>query len=378
MRVYVYPADQWGCGSYRLIWPAQAVAEALTDWQVTIVVPGERSVPMKFDPRTGEILEEGFPRDADVVVLQRPSNFFQPQLVGLLRARGVAVVIDMDDDLAHIDGSNPAFKALAARVPHPQFEQLSPVDQSRMAGQRMVPNMHSFKHATEACRGATLVTVSTPQLADVYGAHGRVAVLPNQVPAAYLDIPHVDSDLIGWGGTAHTHPYDLQQVGGALARLVGTGHRFETVGDPDGVARALGLGADPGGPGIVGIADYPAAIAQFGVGIAPLADTRFNRGKSWLKPLEYAAVGVPAVVSPRDDYQRWAGLCGGCVLAAKPKQWEGILRALARDPGRRQEMSEAGRAAAAGNTIEGSAWRWAEAWATAVDLQRGKVPAGAG
>ncbi len=378
MKVYLYPADQWGCGSYRIMWPAQAVAEAQPDWQVTVVIPGERSVPMEFDPRTGKVVKEGFPQDADVVVLQRPANFFQPQLVDLLRARGVAVVVDMDDDLAHIDGSNPAFRSLAARVPHPQFEQLSPVDKARLSEQRMVPNMNSFHHATEACRRATLVTVTTPQLAKVYGGHGRVRVIPNQVPASYLGIPHEDSDLIGWGGTAHTHPYDLQQVGASVAKLVRGGHRFETVGDPDGVAKALGLNADPGGPGVVGILDWPGAIGRFGIGLAPLADTRFNRGKSWLKPLEYAAVGVPAVVSPLDDYQRWAERCGGCLLAAKPKQWEGIVRALARDPGRRQEMSEAGRAAAASNTIEGNAWWWAEAWADAVELQHTKVTAGAG
>ena len=376
MNVYLYPADQWGCGSYRMIWPAQAAAEAQPDWQISIVIPGERSVPMVFDPRTGEVIKEGFPRDADVVVLQRPSNFFQPQLVDLLRARGVAVVVDMDDDLAHIDGSNPAFRMLAARVPHPEYDKLSPVDKQRLT--RMVPNMHSFHHATEACRRATLVTVSTIGLAAVYGAHGRVRVVPNQVPAAYLDVPHEDSDLIGWGGTAVTHPYDLQQVGASMARLVQTGHRFETVGDPTGVGRALGIGADPAGPGNVGIMEWPAAIARFGIGIAPLAMTRFNQGKSWLKPLEYAAVGVPAVVSPTADYLRWADRCGGCVVAAKPRQWQGILRGLARDPGRRQEMTEAGRAAAAGNTIEGNVGRWLQAWADAVDLQRGKVSAGAG
>ncbi len=375
MNVYVYPADAWGCGSYRLIWPAQAVAEVQPDWQVTIILPGDRSIPIEFDPRTGRVTKEGFPRDADVVVIQRPSQFFQQQLVSMLRDRGVAVVVDMDDDLAHIDGSNPASRALAAKVRHPNYDKLSPVDKART--DPMVPNIHSFHYATEACRQATLVTVTTPALAKVYGAHGRVRVVPNQVPAAYLGLPHEDSDLIGWGGTAITHPYDLQQVGPSIAKLTQAGHRFETVGDPAGVGRALGLRADPAGPGNVAIHQWPEAIARFGIGIAPLAVTRFNQAKSWLKPLEYAAVGVPAVVSPTEEYLRWATRCAGCVVAAKPKHWQGILRALALDPGRRQDMSEAGRAAAAENTIEGNAGWWAEAWADAAELQRTKVTAGA-
>lgn len=35
---------------------------------------------------------------------------------------------------------------------------------------------------------ADLVTCSTPALAERYGKHGRVAILPNYVPASYLEI----------------------------------------------------------------------------------------------------------------------------------------------------------------------------------------------
>lgn len=367
MKVYVYPSDNWGCGAYRLTWPAQAAAEVDHSLDITVTRPEARTERPRFDPRTLEVLSEDFPADADVIVFQRPHHFWHARLIEVLRARGVAVVVDMDDDLGRIDAHNSAFKVSAPKIEHPEAHKLPPVERSQLP---LVPNANSWHNAADSCRAATLVTVTTPRLAEVYGKHGRVRVLPNMVPASYLHVPHYDSDLIGWAGSMHSHPHDPQQLGGALANLVGRGARFETVGNPTGVRAALALPAEPISTGDVALHQWPLEMARFGIGIAPLADTRFNEAKSWLKPLEYNAVGVPCVVSPRADYQRWANVSGGCVTADRPRKWEATLRALINDPARRQEMSEAGRAAAADHTLEGNAWRWVEAWHDAAELQR--------
>lgn len=371
MKVYVYPGDQWGCGAYRMLWPGMGVSALGDDIEVTITEPSQRSVNFEVERGTGMVVRENFPADADVVVLQRPTNVFLVQVVTLLQQRGVAVVVDMDDDLGCIDPRNPAHHSLAKTVLRPVRLPTGQVRPMRMA------NPHQASSAADVCRMATLVTVTTPALARRYGSHGRVRVIPNYVPQWYTELPRVDSDLIGWGGSVHSHPDDLQQVGPAVAKLVQRGHRFETVGDPAGVARALGLRADPDGPGPVGLMEWPQAIARFGIGIAPLAPTRFNDAKSRLKPLEYNAVGVPAVVSPAADYTAWAAESPGTIVVSKPRAWEAALRDLAAHPGRRAELSEAGRNVARANTIEGNAWRWAEAWTEAVDIQRQKVPAGA-
>lgn len=368
MKVWVYPADQWGCGSYRLIWPGQAVAAGrLLDVEVAPV--GSRSIKFHLGPG-GRLLKEEFPAQAgDVVVVQRPTSRIVAEAVPMLRARGVAVVVDMDDDLSCIHPANPAAQALAPMVRHP--------GPGPRKGQ-MVKNLHSHHNATAACRAASLVTVTTPALAKRYGAHGRVAVLPNMVPARMLHVEHHDSRVVGWGGSVHSHPDDLQRVGGAVQQLVREGATFVTVGDKSDVARVLGLSEEPGGPGPVALLQWPEAIAMFGVGIAPLADTRFNTAKSWLKPLEYAAVGVPVVCSPTPEYERLAAKTGA-VIASRPREWQSALRRLLADGGRRREMSEAGRAVAREHTIEGHAWRWAEAWQRAADAEQahGREPAGA-
>jgi glycosyltransferase involved in cell wall biosynthesis len=363
VKVYVYPSDVYGCGHYRLIWPARAAAGQGHD--VTVVMPEERKALVLLNQQR-EPIGERFPADADVVVLQRPTHQYLAATVPMLRARGVAVVIDMDDDLRHINPQNRAFSALVSefRQQHPRSPWLT----------MTAPNLHSRAAVEQACRDATVVTVSTPPLRDRYGAHGRCAILPNCVPESYLQVPRVDSDTIGWGGVVVVHPHDLQAVGPTIARLVNEeGIRFETVGEVMGVAKALGLREDPPSPGDVALDDWPTAIARFGIGIAPLEPTAFNRAKSWLKPLELAAVGVPWVASDLPEYQRLHALGAGAV-AARPKEWRARLLELVRDPARRAEQSEAGRAVATALTIEAHAWRWAEAWSAAADLQQGREP----
>lgn len=347
----MYPGDAWGCGHYRMTWPAQATARVdPLAMAVFTVPPTDRQISLDVN-REGMVVREHFPADADVVVFQRPTSGYLVQAIPLLQRRGAAVVVDMDDDLAHIDPRNPAWAVHQPLVTGPQ-------------GQR-APNLHNYGNARLACRHADLVTVSTPALADTYGAHGRVAVLYNLVPRRYLAVDHHDSDLVGWPGSLHSHPGDLQTMGAAIAQHVAGGGRFMVVGDPEGIGRVLGLRADPDGAGVVPLHGWGDAVTQLGIGLAPLADTRFNRAKSWLKPLELSAVGVPWVATDLPEYRRWHGTSAGGLLVSKPKHWASALRGLTASADMRTELAAAGRSAAALHTIEGNAWRWAEAWAQA-------------
>jgi hypothetical protein len=349
VRVYVYPADQDGCGRYRMIFPARALRAQGHD--VRIILPRGRTGAVGLtgmQDEHGNLLSVQPPADADVMVFQRITQWQLAQAIPFIRDLGVAVVVDMDDDLTAVDPRNVAWTAMHPRYGRP--------------GQ-------NWANATRACLAATLVTVSAQALLRVYAPHGRAAVLENRIPRRYLDVPHDDSDVIGWPGSVHSHPGDLPVVGQSVGRLVREGHRFMTVGTGLGVQQELGLEADPPASGLVPIEMWPNAVAQLGVGMAPLADTRFNAGKSALKPLEMSACGVPWVASPRAEYTR-LHRHGVGRLAAKPRDWYRELKTLATDAALRRDMSERGRAVAAEHTIEGHAWRWLEAWETALKMQR--------
>ena len=107
------------------------------------------------------------------------------------------------------------------------------------------------------------------------------------------------------------------------------------------------------------------------VGIIPLAATAFNSSKSRLKGIENWAVGVAWVASPRAEYRKLVKDAGAGVLADTPKDWAREVKRLMEDEVARKEQVEAGRDYMRTQTYERQAWRWWEAWETALKIQRG-------
>lgn len=354
MRTVVYPADLGGCGYFRLIWAAELLAAAGHD--VEIRPPADRGLKMRIgaDGHVEDVLDVD---GVDVLVFQRLTHQWMAEAVPLLRARGIAVVVDVDDDLSSVHPRNPAYDSM-----HPRFT-------GKVDPRTRQVHRHSWQHLAAACRDATLVTVSTPALLERYARHGRGHVIHNHLPDSYYDVPRVDRDTIGWPASLASHPDDPSVLGGAVARLVSEGSDFRIVGDPTGVGRAFGLTSDPQGRTGVDPAGWPAAVSgDVGVGIAPLADTRFNAAKSWLKPLEMCALGIPWVASPRAEYARLHARGAG-VLADTPRRWYRELRRLVASPALRADRAGAGREVAEGLRLSANAWRWAEAWERAYETR---------
>lgn len=352
MRVLVFPADHYGCGHHRVIWPAEVLRAAGHD--VTVIEQESRKLLLRIDDRDDRVVNVDIPEGTDVVVLQRVTHKYMAQAVRALRGQGVTVVIDVDDDLGTIHPDNPAWRML-----HPRNQ-----------------GEHSWRNLDDACRHASLVTATTPALVKRYAAHGRGRVLPNYLAAHYYDVRHVDSSVIGWPASLGSHPNDPDVVGSSVARLVHEGARLHVTSTSPGVGKAFGLPSDDYVTQLrvaVELLDWPRVLAEhIGVGITPLADTVFNASKSWLKPLELAAVGVPWVASPRTEYRRLHELgCG--LLAERPNDWYRTIKSLRENAARRSELSEAGRAVAATLRIEDHAWKWWESWSDAVAADRRRV-----
>lgn len=349
MKVYVFPADMHGCGHYRLIWPAEVLKAQGMD--VEIVAPDARNGQLEGVMDGDRLLDVKIPDDADVMVFQRVTHSYVAQAIPMIRAKGVAVVVELDDDLTCIDPRNPAYAMMHPNGPHPD---------------------HSWHHTLAACRDATFVVTSTPALQQRFAAHGRGAVFYNYIKQDLLAIPREDHDMVGWAGSVHSHPGDLQAMGSSVNKLMQEGVQFAVIGNVDGVHDAWGVPKDRGihATGPTSVHDWGKTVAKLGIGVAPLADTRFNAAKSWLKPLEYMAVGVPWIASPRAEYSRLRELSGVGWLADKDREWTQGVRKLVKDSALRTEISEAGRLAAAELTVEGNAWKLAELWAQALQNER--------
>lgn len=344
MRFYVYPADEFGCGYYRLIWPAKALRDAGHD--VHIVPPGLRGthITAEINKSTGEMARVIYPEDADGIVIQRPTHQYIKDMIPLLQAQGVAVIVDIDDHLAYIHPNNPAYVAM-----HPQNG-----------------GDHSWRNAEIACARAAAVVTSTPDLFTFYGAHGRGAVLRNCIPDVYLRIDEEkEYPGFGWAGSIQSHPDDLTVLGDAARKLTREGFRYYALGPGWKVQETLGLDEAPEAFGTIAIDEYPLEIARLRVGLAPLTLTKFNSAKSWLKPLEYAAVGTPSVIAPTKEYLEINKLGIGLV-ARNPKEWYRLTKKLLTDDATYTELREQGRATASTLTYSINAYRWLEVWEAAV------------
>lgn len=352
MKILVCPADQGGCGHYRLIWPARALAAKGHDVTIYDPLPGEKLFRGYYgmnDEPVGVEVET----DCDVLVLQRPLRKELVELIPLIQGAGIAVVVEIDDDFTKIDPRNVA------------YEQVNSADAE-----------YGQEWLVKACGLADLVTCSTPALARRFAPHGRVAVLENCVPQSYLEEStkrrfsglqwHPGQKVrVGWAGAIGTHPGDLEATGGALEPIMSAGvAQFSVVGPGTGVREALGLSREPGKTGWVALDKYPARVAHLDVGIVPLKMSAFNRAKSWLKGLEMAACGVPFVASPTPEYERLAKLGAGR-LAARPQDWAREVRALVTDTGYRTEQIVRCREVAKQWTVEGNCERWLAAWTEA-------------
>lgn len=347
MHVAMMVPDEGGCGHYRVRYPGRAAAatgvevEFRHDLKVTL--RGIRPVAV-----TGL---DG----VDVVVMQRPLRRVNVALIPVLQRQGIAVVVDVDDDFTCVDPDNVAWGRVQ---PH-----LSPESNA--------------KHLASACRKADLVTVTTPALARRYG-HGRVAVLPNYVPAGMLGtVPMVPRDgrTVGWPGFVSTHPHDLEVTHGGVARAVKeAGARFLCVGTGEWVQAQLHLGAaEFAATGSVAFDLYPHEVARLDVGIAPLKPTKFNEAKSGLKLLEMAAVGVPCVGSPCPDYERLAADGIGVLAADRGRDWRRQVKRLLGPEG--SEVAERGRhAVRQRHTYEAHALDWVDAWERAIATRRANLP----
>jgi glycosyltransferase involved in cell wall biosynthesis len=78
------------------------------------------------------------------------------------------------------------------------------------------------------------------------------------------------------------------------------------------------------------------------IGVMPLPDDEWARGKCGFKALQYMALGIPTVLSPVGVNVSIAQ-GGAAVLASTAQEWKDALRSLIRDPVRRSELGAAGR-----------------------------------
>lgn len=358
-RVVVLPSDESGCGFYRMRLPAGAVQQVRPDWSVEVYRPDDVKLGTGADGSLWAVAGIPEPDKMDLLVMQRVATQAQVAFVKWAQRQGAAVVTDSDDAMWCIERENSAWG---------QWNEDT--------------NVH-WRFLERAAEAADITTVTTAALERRYGKHGRCEVLPNCVPADLEHaLPEVRSALdptptVGWAGFTATHPGDLRTVGGAVRDAQrDTGCLVRVVGDAPGASRDWGM---PDGtvdwvrPTPLGL-PYYTALTTMDIGLVPLADSQFNRAKSWLKALEFAACGVAVIASPTPANRELAKRVP-MILASTPEQWyDAILRLVNHPEERAYQAAKAREQVFRLHTYEGNAERWAQVWERAM-VRRGRMSA---
>lgn len=193
-------------------------------------------------------------------------------------------------------------------------------------------------------RRADLVTAGNDYLAGHARAAGsrRVEWLPTVVDLQRYPTPapaHEDAVLtVGWIGSPSTADY-LREVAVALEPLHTSGR-----------IRCMAIGARPDQ-----VAGTPfqaqewredtevAQLQRFDIGIMPLPDAPWERGKCGYKLIQYMACGLPVVASPVGVNPNIVDPARNGFLASSPDQWVEAIGTLAMDADLRHRMGEEGR-----------------------------------
>ena len=330
-HIVSFPADEYGCGHYRVIQPLQAMLNAG-------LCTGGASSEI-FSPSL--VLRSG----ADTLVFQRPnSDELLTNLKSLLPLKNIKKIYELDDHLARVP------------IKSAHYEHM-PKD---MRGQ-MIKSMGLCDR----------LVVSTEPLARDLGAYnGDVRVVPNCLPEfMWGTTPPARSECaarpagrkpkVGWAGGIG-HQGDLEMIAGVIKDLADTVDWVFFGMCPEALLRYV-KEFHPGIPTL----EYPGHLMDitqsWDLAIAPLENNAFNDYKSNLKLLEYGWCGVPVVCSDALPYQ---GDLPATRVKNRYKNWrEAILEHVNNpDASRQQGLDLQARIASDWRLTGDNLQRWYHAW----------------
>lgn len=160
----------------------------------------------------------------------------------------------------------------------------------------------------------------------------------------YLPAPHAGERgpvVVGWIGSPSTWPYVEPLLPRLMPLLERCGAVFRAVGAGPAAARHAGVESLPWSE-----AGEVAAVQSMDIGIMPIPDTAWARGKCGYKLIQYMACGLPVVASPVGVNCEIVREGDNGFLAMHENEWLRALERLIGDPGLRRRMGESGRARA--------------------------------
>lgn len=194
------------------------------------------------------------------------------------------------------------------------------------------------------CRIAAHVTAGNDFLAEwARRSNERVTVIPSTIDTGEYSFrkEHRRTDIptIGWSGSHSTVGFLREIIPGLVETASRRRFRLLVVGAHIDPVDGLNIECRPWS------ADREVRdIAEMDVGLMPLPDTPWTRGKCAMKALLYLSLGIPAVASPVGANVDVVRDSETGFLASTPEDWADALTRLLDDEALRGRLGAAGRA----------------------------------
>jgi hypothetical protein len=253
----------------------------------------------------------------DAVLIQR--RLIPHRFARILRARSRWLAYDFDDAVMYRDATTYLPRTL-------------------------LDKLWQFRFLVAQCDA---VTAGNDYLADLASNHcrlDRIHVIPTVLDVSRYDVSSVirrvvpTAPIVGWIGQQSTLTY-LERISRPLRQCVQDhpGLMIRCITRRESRMRGCNAEVRPWNA-----ETEVAELCSLDVGLAPLPDDAWTRGKCGLRLLQYLAAGVPTVASPV-GMQAEIISRGAALPARREKEWIDSIRRLLSDEVVRRRLIEAGR-----------------------------------
>ena len=308
-RIIMLPADDSGCGYWRMIQPSQYFNQ------------DKYEAVHSHDPVSYEEL-----LNFDVIVLQRAIQWEQLYVVKRLRKAGRRVFYELDDNIFQLPTSHKAF---------------------------MVFNPDAQHAAASIMRECDGIITTNQRMAAILEWPEHTLIYPNSIDLREWNIKEPNEDIVRilWaGGGSHISDfktvskpleYILKKYPKTMLTIIGQmpEHLMEVVRCNPGFEHRIEFQS------MMRIESYIQFMKMIraDIGIAPLEINSFSDTKSNLKWIEMSAFGIPVVASRSPVYVENQREGETILLANSPQEWVDHLEFLIKNVDKRLSIVKSAR-----------------------------------